>query len=639
MKKIAKSVTICTLLWITAASITAQDAQNPWHLIAYENQQEVAFYNIEAIKSIEVTEQEVRIVLDNEKVFLHPVVMTIFSFDPRPDGTGTPNDYITAMPWHVRYDNGRLHFSETVNGVAVYSVNGSLIVKYTGNYSEVPVHLQAGIYIIRAGGNSAKLIVGNGIGNGIGNGAGNGNGSAVAQPEKQSVYDQAPVRLRSDDVIKTYWNIKSGSSTRSLKVPDVENFYFLSDNSVIYQLKGRYKMSMGNFQSADFSVAPVNDTPPAESIELTFKQSAKAYVDNLFAFKIFKEVSAMNGANTFFSPLSLNLALGMLYNGASGDTRSEMADVLGIAYFTDDEINTYYQKMSQALLNVDPLTEIGIANSIWYRTGFPVKQPFIDINQQYFDAEVNALDFSEPDAADIINAWCAEKTNDKIEEIVTSPISDGVMMYLINALYFKSSWLIEFDKANTKQDDFTTSDNRKVTVNMMEQSMTTKNYVDQQLQCVELPYGNEAFSMVLVLPGNGMDIDRLIAYLDDATWQNIINNLWEGNVVLKMPRFKIECDLPLNDPVMNIGMTKIFQGGLENISDYGLFVSDIRQKTFVEVNEVGTEAAAVTVIEFNSIGQHNEPFVFYANRPFLYLIKEKSTGAILFIGRMDEPKE
>ena len=379
---------------------------------------------------------------------------------------------------------------------------------------------------------------------------------------------------------------------------------------------------------------------PAEPIILTAKQIEKLNADNRFSLKMFRAVSEMNGENTFFSPLSLNLALGMLYNGASGDTRTEMAEVLGMADFTDTEINGYYQKMSQALLNIDPLTDIGIANSIWYREGFPVKQPFIDINKAYFDALVQALDFNKSDAADIINKWCAEKTKDRIKEIIKPPIPDDVEMYLINALYFKSKWQFEFKKADTKQDDFTKSDNQKKKVNMMvQESVTLPFYADQYLTCVEMPYGNQAFSMVAILPAYSMGIDQLIEYLDNDNWQNVVNNLHEQKISLGLPRFKIECELPLNEPVKNVGMLRIFFGGLGNISDSPLAVSNIKQKTFVEVNEEGTEAAAVTVISVfeTSSGGGSASIPFFANRPFLYLIKEKSTGAILFIGRMDDP--
>ena len=212
----------------------------------------------------------------------------------------------------------------------------------------------------------------------------------------------------------------------------------------IFQLTLAVSMLCGVYAcNSDELVKNDQKAPP---IELTLKQAEKATADNRFAFKVFREVSASSETpNTFFSPLSLNLALGMLFNGAAGATSAEMVEVLGMTGFTDTEINEFYQKMSQALLNIDPKTEISIANSIWYRDGFSVKQPFIDVNKKYFDAQVQALDFKKSDAAAIINKWCADKTKNRIKEIVKSPIPDNVMMYLINALYFKSKWLFEFD--------------------------------------------------------------------------------------------------------------------------------------------------------------------------------------------------
>jgi len=377
---------------------------------------------------------------------------------------------------------------------------------------------------------------------------------------------------------------------------------------------------------------------PAQPIDLTFQQSEKAKIDNRFSFQMFKEVSVL-GDNMFFSPLSLNIALGMLYNGASGDTRTEMAEVLGMADFTDAEINAYYQKMSQALLKVDPKTQISIANSIWYRNTLTVKQPFIDVNKKYFDAQVQALDFSKSDAADIINKWCADKTKNLIKEIIAKPIPCDIVMYLMNALYFKGQWKNQFDKANTKSEDFTKVDNQKKKVNLMTQTKTMPYYVDEYLQCVEIPYGNQAFSMVALLPANDTNLNQLIDYLDNDKWQNIVNNLRYQEVQLKLPRFKIECSIELNEPVQNAGMKQIFEGGFANISDRDLCVSYIKQKTFVKVNEEGTEAAAVTVIGMKDAAGPSMPVSFFANRPFLYLIKEKSTGVILFIGRMDDPVE
>ena len=404
----------------------------------------------------------------------------------------------------------------------------------------------------------------------------------------------------------------------------------------------------GMFSCDGDSIADTDGTP-AEPIELTLRQGEKVSADNRFSFKMFREVSkeSKDPTNTFFSPLSLNFALGMLYNGASGETRTEMAEALGMGDFTDIEINEYYQKMSQALLKIDPKTDISIANSIWYRNILPVKQPFINTNKTYFDATVQSLDFSKSEAADVINQWCADKTKNRIREIVGKPIGDNIMMYLINALYFKSKWNFDtkFDKANTKQADFTKADNGKIKVNLMEQTTYFPYYTDQNLQCVELPYGNQAFGMAVILGDESMSLDELIEYLDDETWQNIVNNMYSQKVWLKLPRFKIECDMKLNDPVKNVGMQRIFYellADFANISDVPLFVSEIQQKTFVEVNEEGTEAAAVTAISGAATSFRPDPDVpvpFFANRPFLYLIKERSTGVILFIGRMDEPKE
>ena len=380
----------------------------------------------------------------------------------------------------------------------------------------------------------------------------------------------------------------------------------------------------------------------AQPVKLTAKQNERAETDNSFAFKMFREVSKQEGNNTFFSPLSLNMALGMLYNGASGDTRNEIVEALGITDFSETEINEYYQKIAQAFLGIDPTTDIAIANSIWYRNNFSVKNSFVEIGKEYFDAEVQALNFNNPIAANTINNWCAEKTNNRIKNIIGSTIPNDMMMYLVNALYFKSQWQmdIKFDKEKTKLDNFTKTDGLKKKVNLMEQTSNLNYFADEHLQCVEMDYGNRAFSMIAILPSKNRSINQLIDYLDSEKLHNAIKNMRWQKVWLKLPRFKIECDFSLAQPIKNLGMEQMFSGGFANISDDDLWVSNIIQKTFVEVNEEGTEAAAATTIFIvGSVGwqQKIEPVRFFADRPFVYLIREKSTGVILFIGRMDEP--
>ena len=387
---------------------------------------------------------------------------------------------------------------------------------------------------------------------------------------------------------------------------------------------------------------------PAKPVDLTIKQSEKVEADNGFAFQMFREVSKVEGSNTFFSPFSLNMALGMLYNGSSGNTRSEMVKTLGLANFSETEINEYYQTMLHALLEIDPSTDMVIANSIWYRNILPVKGSFVKTGKKYFDADVQALDFSNSGAANMINKWCADKTRNRITNIVANPVPNDVMMYLINALYFKSKWDMDkkFDKEKTKLDDFTKTDGEKIKAYLMEQATSLPYYADQHLQCVEMPYGNQAFSMIAILPPEDMNINQLIAYLDHIKLKNAVSSMQQQMVWLKLPRFKIECDFSLNQPLMNLGMKQIFDrkaAKFANIADTVLYVSNIKQKTFVEVNEEGTEAAAVTAITIMAFGRARrtpiEPMRFFADRPFLFLIREKSTGVILFIGRIDEPHE
>ena len=381
----------------------------------------------------------------------------------------------------------------------------------------------------------------------------------------------------------------------------------------------------------------------ARPIKLTAKQNKRTKIDNSFAFKMFRKVSKQEGKNTFFSPLSLNMTLGMLYNGASGDTRNKIVEALGTADFSEKEINEYYQKISQAFLGIDPTSDIAIANSIWYRNNFSVKNRFVEIGKKYFDAEVQALNFNNPGAADAINKWCAEKTNNRIKNLI-GRIPDDARMYLANALYFKSQWEmdIKFDKKKTKLAAFTKTDNQKKNVNMMEQTSYMNYYADERFQCVEMNYGNQAFSMVAVLPSRNTNINQLIENFDNEKLQKAINNMRRQEVWLKFPRFKIECDFSLVQPIRDLGMAQMFSGGFANISNDDLLVSGIIQKTFVEVNEEGTEAAAATsilVIGYAGHSKEIEPVRFFADRPFVYLIREKSTGVILFIGRMDEPRE
>ncbi len=390
-----------------------------------------------------------------------------------------------------------------------------------------------------------------------------------------------------------------------------------------------------------------NPVKPAEPIELGTRSTEKVAADNAFAFEFFRQTLATapekDKENAFVSPLSLTMALGMTYNGTSPEAGAEMAAALGVPDFTSEEINAHYKALVEALLAADPKTVLSIANSIWTRKGYPVKPTFYELNRTYYDAEVRERDFDNPATVDEINGWCDEKTRGKIDKIIDA-IPGSMVMYLINAVYFKGQWKYEFDKKETRDENFTLADGSTKKVKMMAQTASLPYYWDETVQCVELPYGNTAFGMVVMMSSerNG-SLDDLVASLDAAAYNDITAGLREREVTVKLPRFKQECEFGLNDAVANLGIRQIFGGGsLTGITDdTRLAVSLIKQKTFVEVNEEGTEAAAVTVVGFEttSVGPDPQPIPFHADRPFLYLIRERSTGAILFMGRMDSPAE
>ena len=404
----------------------------------------------------------------------------------------------------------------------------------------------------------------------------------------------------------------------------------------------RQEIAVANRQEINVVMEELTFYRPARPINLTTEQIQKTQNSNSFAFKMFRELSDFN---TLFSPFSLNMLLGMLHNGSTGNTRAEIAKTLGMESFTEAEINEYFQKLSQNLLGIDASTDLIIANSIWYnKKDLPIKNSFIETSQKYFAAQVRGHDFSDPNLTEIIDAWCAENTRNKIPSIGIRP-NPLDMMYLVNALYFNGTWQNTFERRNTRRENFTLANNRRKRVSMMQQTAWLSYYADQYMQSVELPYGNGAFSMIIILPSENRTINQLIELMDNDKWQNALDNMRTQRVRLKLPRFKIENDFFLRETIKRLGIENIFDENLatfSNIADFPLWVSEIIQKTFVEVNEEGTEAAAASatvIVGASGRARPVEPIHFFADRPFLFLIREKSTGVILFMGRVDEPRE
>jgi serpin B len=379
---------------------------------------------------------------------------------------------------------------------------------------------------------------------------------------------------------------------------------------------------------------------PYVPIVLTPVQTQQVQSDNSFAFDLMRNVNGGDTAkNVLISPLSVSLALAMTYNGAAGDTKTAMATAMRHSGYTTDEINDYYKKIGNALLTIDPSTQLKIANSIWTQKNFPVLQSFYDVNSSFYNASVQSLDFAQPNAKDVINNWCGQNTNGKIPTIIDK-ISDDVVMYLINAVYFKGIWATQFNAALTSDGIFA-SPAGSVSVKYMKQDADFNYFANDSVQCAELPYGNGAFSMVLMLPKTGVTVDNLLHQLNASTWNWWMANLSHVKLHVELPKFTATYAINLNDVLANMGMSVAFTHAADftkiNASG-GLLISNVQHKAFIAVDEEGTEAAAVTSVEIGITAANPTAVIpFIVNRPFLLVIKEKSTGAILFMGKLLNP--
>jgi serpin B len=372
--------------------------------------------------------------------------------------------------------------------------------------------------------------------------------------------------------------------------------------------------------------------------DLTGAEQDLIAADNTFGLKLFREIHAQEqpGSNLFVSPLSVAMALAMTYNGADGATQLAMQETLELQGLTIDEVNQSYRGLIDLLDGLDPSVAFALANSIWPREGFTVEPDFIDVNQEYYDAEVTVLDFGDPSAAPTINNWVYDKTNGKIESIVPDPIPGNVVMYLLNAIYFKGDWTLQFDPELTADGLFILADGTETQVPMMAYPdvIEVGYFWDGELQAVDLPYGGKAYSMTIVLPVGDGEIGALVESLDAARWSAISEGLAVQEIDVRMPKFELEYEIRLNDVLSALGMEIAFNPGADfsKIAP-GIWIGEVKHKSFVEVNEEGTEAAAVTSVSMIDAATPS----FWVNRPCVLAIREKFSGTILFMGLVMEP--
>lgn len=362
-----------------------------------------------------------------------------------------------------------------------------------------------------------------------------------------------------------------------------------------------------------------------------------------FAFDILRAVYGLDDeGNVFLSPASISMALAMTWNGAGDNTKAEMARVLGFEGVDDMIINAGFAYLVDVLNRDSDGITTDLANSIWIREGFTVLDAFKKINSDYFAAQIEELDFSKDDAADTINGWVKDNTNGLIESIVDDKIHPATVMFLINTIYFKGDWQVEFDPDKTYESDFYVDGKYAGKVNMMSDKKNTLYYDADEYKIISLPYGEGGMYMDLVLPKDGMSMDSFLGKFDYVEYMEALVNITEkSDVIVAIPKFKTEYELSLKKALISLGMEEAFTSAADftGMNEGGnLFISDVKHKTYIDVNEKGTEAAAVTSVEMK-LTAIMDPIEFIADRPFMYIIREDETDSILFTGIFDNPVE
>jgi len=366
-----------------------------------------------------------------------------------------------------------------------------------------------------------------------------------------------------------------------------------------------------------------------------------AAADNQFGFDLFGQLLNQDqGKNVFFSPLSVSFALAMTYNGAAGETRDAMVKALRLKGMSLDEVNQASAALIRTLQSADPQIELAIANSLWARQGVKFNETFLARNRQYFNAEVASIDFTSPQAVGTINAWVNKNTKGKIPAIVDR--IDAQVLFLINAVYFKGQWQKKFDKALTKDQPFHLASGAQKSMPLMSQSGSYLYHRGEKFQAVSLPYGKGGTSVYLFLPDEGASLNDFLKGLTYEKWEQWMKSFRNTPGTVKLPRFKLDYDRNLNDPLKALGMGVAFTdradfSGMRAERD--LKISEVKHKAIVEVNEEGTEAAAATGItmKMKGIRMENPPFQMMVDHPYLFMIEDGPSHTILFLGEVVEP--
>lgn len=378
---------------------------------------------------------------------------------------------------------------------------------------------------------------------------------------------------------------------------------------------------------------PVNEGGDRQLAEdLSVQEQIMIGGSNDFAFRLLHRLKDKEEDNSFFvSPLSISTAFGMALNGAADETYEQMRGFFGYDGLTRDEINRANRDLIDLLTTLDPQVIMTIANSVWYREGITVREEFLNNNREYFDADVQELDFSDPGAPDIINAWIDENTEGLIDKMVEA-IGEDVIMYLVNAIYFNGDWTVQFDPDDTRDEVFHLPDGDTREVPMMRVEEEFRTYRGEDWTALDMWYGKAGFSFTALVPGGDATLEELVPALTADRFASITEQLEESELNVVVPRFELDYEIGnFPDELEDMGLTLPFgsQADFSGIADLPLAISDVKHRAVIKLDEEGSEAAAATVIE---VGLTSTGPSIRLNRPFLFFIRENTSNTILFMG-------
>ena len=388
-----------------------------------------------------------------------------------------------------------------------------------------------------------------------------------------------------------------------------------------------------------------NGVSQPRKLQLSVAEQGLVQDCNDFSFNLLAQAASNEKQeNIILSPLSASMLLGMLMNGADGETLAQMRQVTG---FEDDatieEINAYYKQLIDVLPALDTETTVRLANGIWVREDFPVIEDFIQACKQSFEAEAkNVPTFVDNNVLNEINRFAAQHTNNLIKQVIDpSMVDENTAMALVNALYFKAKWQDKFKKADTKPQVFTTLNDEQIQAKMLRRTGSMRYGEEKDYQLLELPYKGGKYCADIILPAKGIDIRKWVEDLDAERWQQMLNSTSYPEVEMALPKFALKYSRRLNDDLSALGMSDAFgeKANFSRLSKRETYVDLIHQYTFMQVDEEGTEAAAVTIglmVDKAAIDMPEKRFI--ADRPFVLLVREKDYGTILFAAIIGHPE-